>query len=160
MSAQRDSLLASSKMNLKYFMSAVLIAVLGAGAGNSALDGDPEATTPVSIPASNRPSQGEEEGKPVKRLREGTFVTDQFGFFREDGEGATFVADSGMEFGALPNLNLERVLRLLKSAEEPTSIRWSVSGEVTEFNSRNFLLISRAVYKSAAPPPAPERVDQ
>jgi len=94
----------------------------------------------------------------ARRLREGTLVTDQGGFFREDGDGATFVADSGIEFGALPNLNLERITRQLKSAEQPGRIRWSVTGQVTEFSERNFLLISRAVYKSAAKPPVPQRV--
>jgi len=87
-------------------------------------------------------------------------ISDQSGFFREDGEGATFVADTGMEFGGLPNLNLERVMRLLKNADEPSSIRWSVAGKVTEFSGRNFLLVSRALYKSAAPPPTPDRVGQ
>jgi len=94
----------------------------------------------------------------VRRLREGTIVSGQSGFFREDGEGATFVTDDGLEFGALPNLNLERVVRLLKSAEESSSIRWSVTGKVTEFSGRNFLLMSRATYKSATPPPVPEHV--
>lgn len=93
-----------------------------------------------------------------RRLREGTIISDQIGFFREDGDGATFVADMDMEFGSLPNLNLERVLRLLKDADESSSIRWSVSGKVTEFSGRNFLLITRAVYKSATPPPVPDRV--
>ena len=99
----------------------------------------------------------------TRRLREGTIITDQSGFFREDGDGATFVADSSdvsskLELGALPNLNLERVVRLLKNAEEPSSVRWSVTGQVTEFAGQNFLLISRAVYKSASPPPVPEHV--
>jgi hypothetical protein len=42
--------------------------------------------------------------------------------------------------------------------EEPESITWSVSGVVTEFGGRNHLLISRAVYKAAAPPPSPENL--
>ena len=92
------------------------------------------------------------------RLREGTIISDQNGFFREDGDGATFVADTGIEFGALPNLNLERVVRLLKSVEEPNNVRWSVNGTVTEFSGRNYLLISRAVYKAASTPPPPSRI--
>ncbi len=97
-------------------------------------------------------------GTAKRRLREGTVISDQNGYFREDGDGATFVSDEGWEFGALPNLNLERVVRQLKNAEEPSSIRWNVSGLVTEFSGRNFLLVSRAVYKSATPPPLPDRV--
>ena len=94
----------------------------------------------------------------VRRLREGTVINDQTGYFRENGDGASFVSDKGQEFGALQNLNLERVVRLLKNADEPSSIRWSVTGTVTEFSGRNYLLISRAVYKSATPPPTPDRV--
>ncbi len=109
---------------------------------------------------SSKSSSSESGHHQTRRLREGTVVNDANGFFREDGDGATFVADSGLEFGALPNLNLERVLRLLKSSEEPNSIRWSVSGTVTEFSGRNFLLIRRAIYKSATPPPAPGRISQ
>jgi len=92
------------------------------------------------------------------RIREGTTVRDQTGFFRQDGDGATFVTDEGMEFGGLPNLNLERVVRTLKTADDSKSIRWSVSGLITEFSSRNFLLISRAIYKSTPPPPVPEQL--
>jgi len=93
-----------------------------------------------------------------KRIREGTIIQDQTGFFRSDGEGATFVSDEGLEFGGLPNLNLERVVGTLKTAEEPKSIRWIVSGMTTEFSGRNYLLISRAIFKSKPPPPAPEQL--
>jgi hypothetical protein len=43
--------------------------------------------------------------------------------------------------------------------EEPDSIAWSVSGTVTEYGGRNYLLITRAVYKSATLPPAPDLVE-
>ena len=122
------------------------------------------AATDASAPRPPRAARAAFPGKSGKlvkvRLREGTLISDQSGFFREDGDGATFVADTGMEFGALPNLNLERVVRLLKSVEEPNSVRWSVNGTVTEFSGRNFLLISRAVYKAASSPPTPDRIDK
>jgi len=91
-----------------------------------------------------------------RRIREGTTIHDRAGYFRQDGDGATFVTEGGLEFGGLPNLNLERVVRTLKTLDESKSNRWSVSGVVTEFSGRNFLLISRAVYKSTPPPPVPE----
>jgi len=97
-----------------------------------------------------------EESK--RRIREGTTIHDQAGYFRNDGDGATFVTDEHLELGGLPNLNLERVVRTLKTTDEAKSIRWSVSGMVTEFAGRNFLLISRAVYKSTPPPPVPEQL--
>ena len=103
-------------------------------------------------------SREESEENAKQRLREGTVLTDQAGRFRQDGDGAVFVNESQMEFVALPNLTLERVIRTLKGSDESESIRWSVSGVVTEFNGRNFLLISRAVYKSASPPPVPEQI--
>jgi hypothetical protein len=93
----------------------------------------------------------------TRRLREGTEIAGQTGFFRQDGEGATFVTDD-YELGGLPNLNLERIVRTLKGADEPETIRWSVDGSITEFSGRNYLFISRAVYKSAAPPPVPDQI--
>ena len=118
--------------------------------------------SPSSRPSSQTKAAGRKASSTdhaqTRRLREGTVINDQVGYFREDGDGASFVADTGLEFGALQNLNLERVVRLLKNAEEPSSIRWSVTGEVTEFAGRNYLLIKRAVYKAATPPPAPDRV--
>jgi hypothetical protein len=96
--------------------------------------------------------------KSKHRLREGTELTDQAGRFRQEGDGAIFVSESDHELVALPNLNLERVVRTLKGSDEAESIRWHVNGVVTEFNGRNYLLIQRAVYKSASPPPLPEQI--
>lgn len=90
------------------------------------------------------------------RLREGTQIRSEAGYFRLDGDGATFVSDSGHQLGGLANLNLERVVRVLNNAEESQYVRWSVNGTVTEFEGRNFLLITRAIYKSVAQPPVPE----
>jgi hypothetical protein len=94
-----------------------------------------------------------------QRLREGTKITNRLGRFRQSGDRATFVTENRIELGGLPNLSLERVVRMLKNVDEPESIWWSVSGLVTEFSGRNYLLIERAVYKSATPPPAPEKVE-
>jgi hypothetical protein len=90
------------------------------------------------------------------RLREGTRLQDVAGRFRQNGELLTFIDPENREIAGLPNLNLERIIRMLKTVEEPESITWSVSGTVTEFSGRNYLLISRAVFKAATPPPAPE----
>jgi hypothetical protein len=94
------------------------------------------------------------------RLREGTRLKDVAGCFRQSGDSLTFIDGENREITGLPNLNLERILRTLKTVEEPESITWSVSGTVTEFSGHNYLLISRAVYKAAAPPPAPETISQ
>ncbi|NOY41636.1 MAG: hypothetical protein GXP26_07370 [Planctomycetes bacterium] len=111
-------------------------------------------------PSSARALLDSEEGDSQRRLREGTLIVDVVGHFRQDGDGATFVTDDGQEFGGLSNLNLERIARTLKGADESKRLMWSVSGTVTEFMNRNFLLISRAVYKSAAQPPAPDQLSE
>jgi hypothetical protein len=90
------------------------------------------------------------------RLREGTRLREIAGRFRPNGDTLIFIDEQRREIGGLPNLNLERIIRVLKTVEEPESIVWSVSGADTEFSGRNYLLISRAVYKTATPPPAPE----
>lgn len=92
------------------------------------------------------------------RIREGTRLKDVVGRFRPSGDALVFVDAENREFGGLPNLNLERVARMLQSVEEPESVTWSVSGTVTEYSGQNHLLISRAVFRSAAPPPRPENV--
>ncbi|QDT72363.1 hypothetical protein [Lacipirellula limnantheis] len=92
------------------------------------------------------------------RIREGTRLKDVVGRFRQSGDALVFVDAENREFGGLLNLNLERVARMLQSVEEPESVTWSVSGTVTEYSGQNHLLISRAVFRSAAPPPRPENV--
>ncbi len=134
------------------------------GAGSAAREGSStrdlsRASAPSIGPARARQQRSKAARKSsTRRLREGTIINDQSGYFSENGDTASFISDSGIEFGTLQNLNLERVVRLLKNADEPSSIRWSVTGTVTEFSGRNYILISRAVYKSATPPPAPDRV--
>ena len=84
------------------------------------------------------------------RLREGTRITDHMGRFVPTGDGAMFLDESGISFGCLPNLNLERVVRLLRTFDVPEDVRWSVSGLVTEYSGRNHLLVSKAIYKANA----------
>lgn len=103
---------------------------------------------------------GEGEGAAAtNRLREGTQLTDRLGRFRQNGEALSFIDESGRELGGLPNLSLERITNALKAVEEPESVWWSVSGTVTEFGDRNYLLVTRAVYKAAALPPSPDTVE-
>ena len=97
-------------------------------------------------------------GNEKKRIREGTMIDNTVGYFQQDGDGATFVTEDGFELGGLPNLNLERVVRTLKTSDESKTIRWRVTGTVTEFSGRNYLFITRAVYKSTTPPPVPSQL--
>jgi len=109
----------------------------------------------VQSAASPSPEGNAETGT---RLREGTQLTNRMGHFRQNGDALTFVDEDGRELGGLPNLSLERIIRMLKSVDEPESVKWSVSGTVTEFSGRNYLLVSRAVYKAAMLPPMPDAV--
>jgi hypothetical protein len=120
-----------------------------------ALDG---LTQPLSVKDADGPKSTSEPPIDQKklRLREGTRLREIAGRFRANGDTLIFIDEQKREIGGLPNLNLERIIRVLKTVEEPESIVWSVSGAVTEFSGRNYLLISRAVYKAATPPPAPE----
>jgi hypothetical protein len=111
------------------------------------------AAVPPAAPLAN-----EGTATSTTRLREGTQLTDRMGYFRQNGEVVTFVDEDGRELGGLPNMSLERIIRMLKTVEEPESVKWSVSGAVTEFSGRNYLLISRAVYKAAMLPPMPDAV--
>lgn len=119
---------------------------------HSAIKGPP---VPKDSAAAKTAAESEAERAKL-RLREGTRLRDVIGRFRQNGDTLTFIDEQKREIGGLPNLNLERIIRMLKTVEEPESITWSVSGTITEFSGRNYLLISRAVYKAATPPPSPE----
>ena len=126
----------------------------------SAVAADESAAAPGGgEPGSDLLSEEDAAAAAALRLREGTQLTDQLGYFRQNGDSLTFVDKDGRELGGLPNLGLERIIRMLKSVEEPESVTWSVSGTITEFAGRNYLLISRAVYKAAALPPAPDTLE-
>jgi hypothetical protein len=154
-------------MSNTHFSTMILVAILlgdyaGFPTSRSAIavDGSEsrsQPTRPISSYMTQNLAQPIEENK--QRLREGTKITNRLGRFRQSGDRATFVTENNIELGGLPNLNLERVVRMLKNVDEPESIWWSVSGQVTEFSGRNYLLIDRAVYKSATPPPTPEKVE-
>jgi hypothetical protein len=120
----------------------------------------PEPAPNVRASASPTPGDAGEQSPPALRLREGTQLTNRMGHFKQNGESITFIDDEGRQLGGLPNLNLERITRMLKSVEEPEAVSWSVSGAVTEFAGRNYLLVSRAVYKAATLPPAPDRLGE
>lgn len=80
------------------------------------------------------------------RVREGTKLTNQAGFFRLTGDRLTFYTPDGQRFGGLENLGLERVAKMV--AESPDPLEWSVCGTVTEYQGANFLLVSRVELKS------------
>jgi hypothetical protein len=145
---------------MKIYSAAFCVMALLAGARVALRAQEPvsKADEPSYVEASRVLDDAASDEKKKLRWREGKRLIDHGGHFRQDGDGAIFVSETGHELVALANLNLERVTRTLKAADEPESIRWSINGIVTEFNGRNYLLIQRAVYKSASPPPVPEQI--
>jgi hypothetical protein len=133
-----------------------------AAAINAPPDDLPGALSTPAPPRASRASRaiGENGENTTTRLREGSQIANVLGQFRQEGERFSFIDESGRTFGGLPNLSLERIANALKSVEEPESVWWSVSGTITEFNEGNYLLITRAVFKATALPPAPERIEQ
>jgi hypothetical protein len=113
-------------------------------------------------PRAAEPSRSADEAEPTdhRRLREGAQLTNRLGHFRQNGDAIAFIDEDGRDIGGLPNLNLERITRTLKTVEEPESIWWSISGTITEFAGRNYVLITRAVYKATTPPPVPDRLEE
>ena len=86
---------------------------------------------------------------PKKRIREGTRILDQVGYFKDTGDGVTFYpSDGDAAFRGLENLALERIGQVID--ETPGRVQWSISGTVTEFRGNNYVLITRAVLKTAA----------
>ncbi len=102
------------------------------------------ATPALPVAAARTRAQDE----PATRLREGTRLNDVSGQFDFAGDRiAFFPSDSKDSYRVLENLALERVSRILgESRQKP---EWSVSGVVTEFRGVNYLLVTRAVIKTA-----------
>jgi hypothetical protein len=91
--------------------------------------------------------RGAESGLPSK-FREGMHVTELAGHFDAAVEGPIFVDESGHRLEGLENLNLQRIARTLREALDPSVLKWKVSGTITEYEGRNFILIERAVYSA------------
>jgi len=78
------------------------------------------------------------------RLREGTPVVNQVGYFRTAGDRLVFYkADGRARFIALENLNLERISNAI--TDKPTQLEWNISGTITEYRGANYLLVDRAI---------------
>ena len=84
-----------------------------------------------------------------QRLREGTQIVDRVGTIRLSGQRYVFQSSTdGVELRLLENLALERVIRTQDELREDRP--WTVSGIVAEYQGENFLLLTRAVAKSAS----------
>jgi hypothetical protein len=96
------------------------------------------------------------------RMREGSDLVDQAGYFEISGDRIVFIVDpSGARLVGLENLGLERIANTL--ANDPGRLQWRVTGVVTEYRGTNFLLVSRAILRTVddrhieVPPPSAEK---
>lgn len=90
----------------------------------------------------------------VRRLREGTVLSQQLGEFNEQAGRIAFqLKDQETELVVLENLALERVWKMLRRARGRS---WVVSGTVTEYRGENYLLLERAVLRARGVEAPPE----
>jgi len=107
---------------------------------------EPPSAPPVARPIAHRRAGDDRAGG--DRQREGTRVTDVGGRFEVAGDRVTFFPAGGREsYRLLENLALERVAQVL--SESRARQEWTVSGTLTEFRGANYLLLTKAVIKSA-----------
>ncbi len=121
------------------------VVLLGVGMAGIGMPQGPD--TGPSLPQNARPAAE----TPQPRVREGTEFVDQPGSFQIVGERLVFLAEKNSQrFIALENLNLERIARTV--AGHPYPLQWRVSGKITEFRGKNFILVERAIGRASPPP--------
>jgi hypothetical protein len=98
--------------------------------------GTQEAPTDVADPAASA----------ELRLREGMRLSDALGYFESTAEAPVFIDEEGRRLIGLENLNLQRVVGAVRAAEDPANLKWKVTGTITEYEGRNYILIERAIY--------------
>jgi hypothetical protein len=82
-----------------------------------------------------------------KLLREGTRIENRPAEIRQEAERiAIYLADHHVPLLALENLAMQRILRAV--VDDPADKHWTVTGTVTEFQGRNFLLLERVTRAS------------
>ena len=83
-----------------------------------------------------------------RRLREGTVLVDVVGYFKRTGDRAMFYKSGEKHgLGVLENLNLQRVIDRI--TDNSGQLEWVLTGTVTEFKNRNYLLVDRVVLKNS-----------
>ncbi len=130
------------------FWAATLTCLVGASLGLALASA--QAPEPAGSGGKARPVQ--RNGEPTDsetdhRIREGTEIVDQLGYFRMTGDRVTFFSEDGKgRLVGLENLNLERIARTI--ADNPGQLQWGVTGTITEYRGANYLFVRRAVLRS------------
>ncbi len=80
--------------------------------------------------------------EPAKIMREGARLESRLMLVRSSGESLLLeTEDDKQAFEALENLALERILQAVRA--DSGDKRWLVTGQVTEYRGRNFILLER-----------------
>ncbi len=120
-----------------------LIGLAAIGSNLAAGDGASRNETPSPVAAALR--------EPGKLVREGARLESRLMLVRSAGDNLTLeTEDEKQAFEALENLALERILQAVRADSQDK--RWLVTGQVTEYRGRNFILLERV---SRAPRPTP-----
>lgn len=86
--------------------------------------------------------QAETVREPVQLLREGARVESKMMIVRSGSESLIFeTEDEKQSLEALENLALERVVQAVRA--DASDKRWLVTGQVTEYRGRNYILLER-----------------
>jgi len=130
-----------------WWMAASAALVVASVALSRARPADP--APPAAQPTAPQATRSSDE-PPGERLREGTALKSVSGTFEIIGERILFrPSERELSLPVLENLASERVAGMLDSAAGRI---WSVSGTVTEFRGRNYLLVERAVIRARSVP--------
>ena len=79
----------------------------------------------------------------VKSIREGARMELREARVRIVGETLVFTVEGHAPIEGLENLALQRVYQAI--LDDPTHDRWLVTGQITEFRDRNYLLLDRGL---------------
>lgn len=80
--------------------------------------------------------------EPVRLLREGARIESKMMVVRSGSENLSFeTEDEKQSLEALENLALERVMQAVRA--DASDKRWLVTGQVTEYRGRNYILLER-----------------
>ena len=89
-----------------------------------------------------RPAEAEAQSSSEKILREGTRVESRPAECRSEGERLTILLpDTTRALTALENLATQRIQKAV--LDDPSDKQWIITGTVTEFQGRNYILIER-----------------
>ena len=135
------------------FLSRVLLpALLFMGVEGHVRGREPAARVPQQGTAAIDADQGEAREEPIRRVREGSVLKRQTGSFTMLGDRIVFQSEGEEDvLMVLENLMLERVWKVL---QETSPRQWIVSGSVTEYRGRNYLLLERAVVRAQSTSPS------